>query len=585
MSWLGLSLGGQAELALALLAAFAIAALATAAMRRISPRLDFVSRPKGERWSTLPTPMGGGVGLFLALAPGLWLLSPDLLLGASLIHALGLWDDRRALSPPVKLVVQTVAACWVVAAPLERWAPAGQVLLEGPAALAIPLTIAWFVGLANSVNLLDNMDGSAAGVSLVSAAFVFFLAVDRDPTLAAAAAITVGATAGFLLHNFPPARIYMGDAGSLLLGFTLAGLATRIPRDPATPWRNLIVPLFVLGAPVFDTTLVWFTRRAARRPFLQGGRDHTTHRLMALGLSPRRTLAVIYGVAAALGGVGLFVARSDLGWTVPFMVAGGLGLVLLGVLLGDVAVYKTPEGLPVEPRPRSPAFLYAVELAVDVAVLSAAWVAAYALRFDGVPLEHDPRPGAAVAFYLRESALPALPVVIGCKVTALLALGLYRGFWRTIRLQDVLRIAQALTLGSLAVIVVAAVAWRFENYSRGVLALDWVLSLLGVVACRGGLRALRTTLDRLADRPRRALLLGPEALLGLLDPARLRAEHRVELQGALDPGLDPGALAARAREAGAEVVLLGVALPEGDPRLAALLGAGLLPRRLVVDLE
>ena len=584
MSWLRLPPGWQAELALALLAAFAIAALATAAMRRIARRLDFVSRPKGERWSQLPVPMGGGVGLFLALAPGLFLLSPDLLVGATIIHVLGLVDDRRALSPPVKLVVQTVAACFVVAAPLESWAPAGVSLLEGPTALAIPLTIVWFVGMANSVNLLDNMDGSAAGVSLVSAAFVFFLAVDRDPALACAAAIAVGATAGFLLHNYPPARIYMGDAGSLLLGFTLAGLAVRIPRDPGTPWRNLVVPLFVLGAPVFDTTLVWFTRRAARRPFLQGGRDHTTHRLMALGLSPRRTLAVIYGVAAALGGIGLFVARGDLGLAVPLLVAGGLGLVLLGVLLGDVAVYKTPEGLPVEPRPRSTAFLYAVELAVDVAVLSAAWIGAYALRFDGVHLPEDPA-APALPFYLAESAFPALPVVIGVKVTALLWFGLYRGFWRTVHLRDVLRIAQALTLGTLGIVVVAAVAQRFQNYSRGVFLLDWVLSGVGVVACRGGLRALRNTLDRLADRPRRAVLLGPAPLLELLDPAALRADHRLELQGALDPALSPEELVTRARALEAEVVLLGLPLGDDDPRLTALVGAGLLPRRVTADVE
>lgn len=577
-------LGLPGELLAAFLAAFAIAALATGAMRRIAPRLDFVSRPKGERWSQLPVPMGGGVGLFLALAPGLFLLSPDLLLGAALIHLLGLVDDRRALSPPVKLVVQTVAACWVVASPLESWAPVGASLLEGPPALAIPLTIAWYVGLANSVNLLDNMDGSAAGVSLVSAVFVGILALERDPALAAAAAIAVGATAGFLLHNYPPARIYMGDAGSLLLGFVLAGLAVRIPRDPGTPWRNLIVPLFLLGAPVFDTTLVWFTRRAARRPFLQGGRDHTTHRLMALGLSPRRTLAVIYGVAAALGGVGLFVARGDLGLAVPVLVAGGLGLVLLGVLLGDVSVYKTAEGLPVEARPRNTAFLYAVELGVDVAVLSAAWIGAYALRFDGVVRPEDPS-APALPFYLAQSAFPALPVVIGVKVTALLWFGLYRGFWRTLHLRDALRIAQALTLGTLGIVVVAAVAQRFENYSRGVFVLDWVLSGVGVIACRGGMRALRSSLDRLADRPRRAVLLGPEPLLGLLDAAALRADHRLELLGALDPALGPEQLVAQARAQQAEVVLLGAPLPEDDPRLKALVGAGLLLRRVVATVE
>ncbi|MCO5170560.1 MAG: hypothetical protein M9894_29855 [Planctomycetes bacterium] len=591
MDWLlSLPAGVHLEHLLALVGAVVAAALATRLTRAVAPRFDLVSRPKGERWSQAPTPMGGGVAMMVVLAPGLWLLSPDLLVGALIVHVLGLVDDKRNLSPPVKLVFQTVAACWVVAAPLGGGGvlapgatPAGALpglpdalVPLGPLVVAIPVTIAFYVGVANSLNLLDNMDGSAAGVTAVSAAFIYLLATGGDAAaapLGAAAAVTAGAALGFLTQNFPPARIFMGDAGSLLLGFVLAGLAVRLPVEAgASPAQRLAVMAFVIGAPLFDTALVWVTRTNARRPFLLGGRDHTTHRLMALGLSPRRTLLVVYGVAAALGGVALAVARGGAGLAVVASVAGGVLLVLLGVFLGQVPVYRTAEGALAPARARHPALLYAVELAVDVAALSACWLAAYAIRFEGEDL----------AFYLRASAVPALPIVIAAKVSVLLLLGLYRGFWRTVRFADVARIAQAVLLGSVLVVVVATITTRFENYSRGVFAIDGLLSLLAIVASRSALRLFRGALARLMDQTRVAVVVGAEGLRDLA--AEAAAAERLVVAGVVAPG-DPEAVVAGAREHGAQVALVGPPLGEDDPRVVALRAAGVEVRRLRAVLE
>lgn len=578
---------------LALVGAFVVAALATRVVRAVAPWFDFVSRPKGDRWSMAPTPMGGGVAMFVALAPGLWLLSPDLLLGATIVHLLGLIDDKRGLSPPVKLVFQTVAACVVVAGPFGGDSVLGpdgtpglaslpQALAPlGPALIAIPVTIAFYVGVANSTNLLDNMDGSAAGVGAVSAAFIYLLATGGhapDPLLGAAAATTAGAALGFLTQNFPPAKIFMGDAGSLLLGFTLAGLAVRIPAAASSsdsPVQRLAVMVFVIGAPLFDTALVWVTRKNANRPFLQGGRDHTTHRLMALGLSPRRTLIVIYGVAAVLGGVALAVSRGGVGMAVTASVAAGALLVLLGVFLGDVPVYRTPEGGLVPTQAKNPALLYAVELIVDIAALSACWLAAYAIRFDGEDL----------AFYLRASALPALPVVIGAKVVVLLLFGLYRGFWRTIRFRDVSTIAQAVLVGSVLVVVVATITTRFENYSRGVFAIDGLLSLGAIVASRSAMRLFRDALGRLMDHTRRAVLLGPEALRDLVTAGA--SDERLTIVGVIAPdaAASPEAAVATARELTAEVVLVAPPVTETDPLVVALRTAGLEVRRVRAVVE
>lgn len=568
----------------AFLAAVLVAFLATRAVRSIAPRLDFVSRPKGERWSTAPTPMGGGVALAVVLLPALWLLSPDLALGALAVHLLGLWDDKRTLRPLPKLGGQLVAAALVMAAPLARLGigqaglgdPALALLPLGSPALAVPLTALFYVCVANSVNLLDNMDGSAAGVSGVSAIFIYLLATGGrvpDAGLGLTAALIAGATIGYLVHNFPPARIFMGDAGSLLLGFTLAGLAIRLPAPEAEGGlaARLAMTAFVLGAPLFDTALVWVTRRNARRPFLQGGRDHSTHRLMALGLSPRRTLAVLYGVAAALGGVSLAVARGGVGTAVLCAVAGGVVFVLLGVFLGEVPVYRSAEGAPLSPRFRSAPLVYGVELAVDVAILTACWIGAYALRFEDQHL----------GFYLRASALPALPVVLGAKVSLLLAFGLYRGLWRTIGLRDLVAIGWAMGLGSTIVVLVTTLVFRFENFSRGVVLIDLVLAFVGVAAARAGQRLLRHALERLVDHPRRAALLGPDGLRELV-AAGLEAQHRYELVGVIAPGPAEQVLAA-AREQKVETLLVAVPLTEAEA--LALQHGGLEVRRVRVSLE
>lgn len=580
MDWLlTLPAGVHLEHLLAFLGAALVAAFATRLVRVVAPKLDFVSRPKGDRWSTAPIPMGGGVALFLTIAPGLWLLSPDLLLGTALVHLLGLVDDRKALRPLSKLVVQLVAAAIVVWGPLAQvgvGSKAGVALLPlGPPVVAMVATALLHVFIANSVNLLDNMDGSAAGVTGVSAAVLYLIATggaSPDPLLGAGAAILCGATAGFLVHNFPPARIFMGDAGSLLLGFVLAGLAVRLPAGGGGVVGHLLMVTFVLGAPLFDTALVWVTRKNARRPFLLGGRDHSTHRLMALGLSPRRTLFVLYGVTAMLGGIALAVGRGDVGTAVLCAVGGGVVVVLLGVFLGDVPVYKAADGQPLSPRIRSAAALYAVELGVDVALLSAAWLAAYAIRFGE----------AHQAFYLKSSALPALPVVVLSKVGALLVGGLYRGFWRSIRLRDVLAIARALALGSLITVVTATFVFRFENFSRGVVVIDALLGFGAVVGSRAGLRLFRDALERLVGRARRAAVVGPDALQPLLAAGLAGEQHRYELVGTLSPGTTDELLA-KARELTVETLLVAADLDEAQA--TALQAAGLEVRRVRVTID
>lgn len=296
---------------LSTLVAFAVALaaslLATPLVRRLALSIGFLAVPSGRGVHREPTPLLGGVAVFVAFVAGiaagaealgtihagssrLW----GVLGGASLVFGMGLLDDRYNLGWFSKLLVQLVAAVLLLAG-----GNVGPLPLFGPVALL--LSLLWIVGLANAMNFLDNMDGVAAGIAAVSSlSFVALGLLSGRPEVAVLAAALAGATIGFLRSNFPPAKIFLGDAGSLLLGYLLAstGLAVTSPRD--TPVA-LLVPVLALGYPIFDITFVSVTRALRGQSLTQGGKDHTSHRLARVTGSARRTSFAIYTICAALG--------------------------------------------------------------------------------------------------------------------------------------------------------------------------------------------------------------------------------------------------------------------------------------------
>jgi UDP-GlcNAc:undecaprenyl-phosphate GlcNAc-1-phosphate transferase len=242
-----------------------------------------------------------------------------LLAGATWISLWGLWDDRKALRAWVKLLGQTIALVPLfltgieVALPVDPW-------------INVVLTTVWVLGVTNAMNLLDNMDGLAGGVGAIAAAWFLMMAAFHGQYLVAAlAAALVGACLGFLFSNFDPARIFMGDSGSLFLGFLLAclGVLVRFPENVTTvTW---MVPILVLAVPLFDTTLVVVARlRRGVNPFTTPGHDHVSHRLVAHGWSRREAVLLLYLAGGAVGGVGLFVSESTAG---PAYVAAAATLV------------------------------------------------------------------------------------------------------------------------------------------------------------------------------------------------------------------------------------------------------------------
>ncbi|HET6963700.1 MAG TPA: MraY family glycosyltransferase [Acidimicrobiales bacterium] len=324
----------------------AVAVFLTPLALRLALRWEILDRPSEIKAQASPVPYLGGAAIVVAFAlvigvaaavrppvsglEDLWIIL-GMAVGLSLV---GLADDIRGLGPWIRLAVEGAAGAGVLATGTHI-----LVFRSGP--LDDLITIVWVVGVTNAFNILDNMDGLSAGVTAVSSMSLFIVAYLNGQFLVAVMSLAlVGCAAGFLRHNFHPARIYMGDAGSLFLGFLLAVLCMRLRTNPSTR-ITIFVPILILGVALFDTALVTIARLLHRRSPLSGGRDHTSHRLVFVGVPVPVAVSLIYAVAAGLGWLSIVVARIDR--TSMLVLVGLVGAVALfvGTLLGMVPVYET----------------------------------------------------------------------------------------------------------------------------------------------------------------------------------------------------------------------------------------------------
>ncbi len=297
-----------------LLVGFAASLGLTPISRVIAIRLGIVDKPNAQRKIHVQaTPLMGGLAIYAALVISLVLFSPPqhivelaaVLSGAGVLAVVGLADDRYNLGIGVRLVAQTVAALVLIAAGIH-------IRLLGVPLFDYALTLLWVVGLTNAMNFIDNMDGLAAGLAGIAALCFTLLAFNENLSLVSSlAAALAGSAVGFLIYNFNPASTFMGDMGALVLGFILAVLGIKLEFG-ATPLNiSWMVPILVLGVPLTDIALVVFTRlREGRSPF-QGGKDHTSHRLMSMGLNQRQTLYVLYGIAILFSGIAFLVSTLE----------------------------------------------------------------------------------------------------------------------------------------------------------------------------------------------------------------------------------------------------------------------------------
>jgi UDP-GlcNAc:undecaprenyl-phosphate GlcNAc-1-phosphate transferase len=497
--------------ALAAIAAFPAAAAAILVLLRTPLAARLGAAPRADRWHQRTTPMLGGIGIFVGLLTGFWVAvaagaapaSRELVAilgGCTILFVAGLLDDLYSLGPLPKLAAQLAAAGLVIGNGLTISGLISNNFLAGTVALL------WLVGMTNAFNLLDNMDGLAATLAGIAALFFAIDAVtvhENEAVLALALALAL-ACAGFLPFNLRPTRsaaVFMGDSGSQVLGFALAALGlTASWKVAGTTVATLLLPVLVLAVPILDTTLVTVVRLLDGRPVYQGGRDHTSHRLVYHGLSERRAVVLLAVISAALGATSLFYAVLDNAWVTLIGV-----LLTFALLVQFASVLSDVERAPGLLQERSWLRTFVanprrlVESLVDFAVITASFAGAYYLRLQGG--------GSA---YERHIFLVSLAVLLAVRYAAFIPFGLYRGVWRYAGARDAAAIVGAVVVSEVVAYLILDATQVWGTFPRSVFIIDALLCTVLVGASRFWERAFVRAVSTLTGRSdrRRTLIVG-----------------------------------------------------------------------------
>ena len=522
--------------AIAAVAATSVAALTLYVLLRAGVGGRLVADPSGERWHERSTPVFGGVGIFLGLVAGIAAAigvgatdaSSELLGivgGCAILFVAGFADDVYTLKPIAKLAAQFAAAGLVLASGLT-------VEIIGNDLLATVVGLVCLVGITNAFNLLDNMDGLAATLAIVSCAYFAVDALtehENETVLALAVALGL-ACGGFLPFNLRPQRgaaVFMGDSGSQVIGFGLASLALAASWTVAgTTVATILLPLLVLAIPILDTTLVTIARVVEKRPVTQGGRDHTSHRLVYYGLSETKAVLLLAIVASAIGATALAYNVLDNGrLTSVGVLLTFVLLVQFGSFLSDLEErsrrgVEGPEpslwrALVFEPR-------RLLEVFADFVLICASFLAAYVLVVGGAGTDYE-----------RSVYLSALPILLASRYVFFVALGVYRRVWRFATARDVVPIAVG-CFGSAIAAYVILVALRPIGTVPAVeiFVVDAILCTLLVGASRLALRLLPETVVGRGER-RRVLVVGA-GRAGRSLARELREDRGARVVGFLD---------------------------------------------------
>jgi len=469
--------------------AAAVAAAFTYSVKMFALRRGYVAAPKSDRWHKRPTAMYGGVAIFAATILMYVVLVPKtaesniVVAGSALLFLVGLIDDIITIKPYQKLIGQLIGAAFIIGFGL-------RLPLTGYELVDIGITVFWLVGITNAVNLLDNMDGLAAGIAAIAASsLAMSFAADGHAASLILLSAFIGALIGFLFFNFNPASIFMGDCGSMFVGFLLASsvLLNQSGGRSRGILTILAVPVLILLVPIFDTTFVTVLRKLWGRKASQGGRDHTSHRLVALGLSERSAVLMIYGFAASAGVLAILVNRLETTQSLALIAVFTIVLSFIGVYLSKVKVYEDRQA---EIARDNAVFAFLIDLSykrrifevlLDVFLIALSYYAAYVLVFGTINDNW-------------ELFLATLPLLIGLKLFAFLAAGVYRGIWRYTSVSDLFTFVKGVLGGSVLCILVVLLLYRFQNFSRAVFILDGVVLLAALIGSRLGFRLIREML-------------------------------------------------------------------------------------------
>jgi UDP-GlcNAc:undecaprenyl-phosphate/decaprenyl-phosphate GlcNAc-1-phosphate transferase len=499
--------------------AFFLSFLLTPLVRTIAFKRGWIAHPRKERWHKKPTALSGGIAIYLAAAISLLYfadfksLIPHLILGTihpelpdpaaviffgmTFIFILGLLDDFIHIKPQTKLVGQIVVASMVTFLGFRlHW----FVSLTGDTIV----TIFWIVGITNAFNLIDNMDGLCAGVGFIAACYLALLFHGTFPEAYLLALILAGAIGGFLVYNFNPASIFMGDSGSLLIGFTLSTLCLFYSGEQAgnkLSWYA--VPVLLLMVPILDTTMVTIIRLLSGRKASVGGKDHTSHRLVLIGFSEKEAVVFLYGVGAISGFSAIFVSQSDTFTSPVVIIPLTIAILLMGIYLSQIRVYPEKEFCILREKVYTPilielAFKRQIMLVIlDLCLISFAYYLSYRLRF-----------GTETFPVYFNIFLKSLPVVIACKFIAFFTIGVYRGIWRYLSTNDVFVHLKASFLATLLSFAAITIIYRSEIFSRCIFVIDFLLTTGFLLGTRGSFRIFLDTMKRRTKSGKPVIIYG-----------------------------------------------------------------------------
>ncbi len=484
--------------------ALVISALSCRIIKIIAPKVNMVVYPRSDRWHKKPTPLLGGVAIYLSLIlTYLIFLRVDseifsLIIISSFVFAIGLLDDIFEISPPTKFFLQLIASLLLIHAgfviEFTKWN-----------VFNFLLTLFWLVGITNAFNLIDNMDGLSAGIAFISTCFMMIFFVVSGMSLHFLLSVAfAGALLGFLIYNFPPASIFMGDAGSLFIGFFIAGIAiSKSFLFTSNIFYVILIPAFIFLVPIFDTTFVTITRKLSSKPVSQGGKDHTSHRLISIGLSEKETVLILYGLSIFSGSLAYIVFKFSLHISIIFIYLTLLIFIFLGIYLSSIRQPKEEVHEKTSQGPLIPILVDITfkkrlfEIALDITLLIISSYSALLLRFE-----------SAIPETFLKHFLKTLPLLIIIKLSVLYAFGVYKGVWRYYGINDFIKLIQAIVTGSIAFITTIALIYRLEGFSRSALIIDLLLTIILLNSARLSFRVIDRLLRQQKTSGKRVLIYG-----------------------------------------------------------------------------
>ncbi|QQS39762.1 MAG: hypothetical protein IPM63_10270 [Acidobacteriota bacterium] len=484
-----------------------ISAALTWVVRGLARKHGFVAKPKADRWHKKPTALMGGVaiyvttlGVYLALVPKTG-DSLVVMAGATFLFLVGFVDDILYIKPYQKIIGQVIGTAVIIGAGLT-------LPITGYQIADIWITALWLIGITNAVNLLDNMDGLAAGIAAIAAATlaIGFYSVGASGDLLLICGF-IGALLGFLVFNFNPASIFMGDAGSMFVGFLLSSavMLSQTGGRSRGIVSVLAVPALILFVPIFDTTLVTILRKLWGRKASEGGRDHTSHRLVALGLTERSAVLMLYGFAIIAAALSIYLKQLRTIQSIALIGVFTVILTIIGVYLARVKVYAEQDEELALKNNAVFGFIYdfshkrrVFEVLLDSVLITLAYYFSYVLLF-----------GAFEQTANWDLFIETLPLLIVIKLAAFLVVGVYRGIWRYTSVSDLVTFTKGVVLGSAGSVLAILLLYRFRNFSRAVFIVDGLLLLAALAGSRMAFRLIRQLLPNpVSSYGRRVLIYG-----------------------------------------------------------------------------